>query len=81
MQRDTDKIITKIAILQGIVDKKNKLIRKYEKRNDVMTKALPGIKEKCDMVFVSAGAFIMGSDGMKREQRPRHKVHVNAFLY
>ena len=43
---DIDGIITKIAILQGIVDKKNRLIKKYEKRNDVMTKALPGIKER-----------------------------------
>jgi formylglycine-generating enzyme required for sulfatase activity len=76
---DIDSVITKIAVLQGILDKKNKLKRKYENRNDVMTKALQGIKEKCDMVFVSAGAFVMGSDGMKREQRPRHKVHVNAF--
>ena len=76
---DSDKILTKIAILQGIVDKKNRLIKKHEKRNEIMTKALRGIKEKSDMVFVSAGNFVMGNNSIKREQRPSHKVYVDAF--
>ena len=76
---DRDTVITKITILQGILDRKNRLIKKYENRNDVMTKALPRIKEKCDMVLIPAGPFIMGIDGIKREQRPSHKVYVDAF--
>lgn len=76
---DRDTVITKITILQGILDRKNRLIKKYENRNDVMTKALPRIKEKCDMVLVPAGPFIMGIDGIKEEQRPSHKVYVDTF--
>ncbi len=76
---DRDKILTKIAVLQGILDKKLKMIQKYESRNGVMSGALPGIKEKCDMVLIPAGSFIMGTDDIKREQRPSHKVHINTF--
>ncbi len=76
---DRDKILTKIAVLQGILDKKLRLIQKYERRNDDMAKALKGIKEKCDMVLIPAGSFIMGIDDIKREQRPRHKVHIDTF--
>jgi formylglycine-generating enzyme required for sulfatase activity len=76
---DVDKAITMIAILQRNLDKKNKLIDKYNKRNNVMTAALPGIKEKCDMVLIPAGPFIMGIDGIKEEQRPSHKVYIDTF--
>ena len=76
---DVDEVITRIAVLQRTLDRKNKLIQEYEERNDVMTKALPGIKEKCDMVLIPAGPFIMGIDGIKEEQRPKHKVYINTF--
>ena len=76
---DIDGIITKIAILQGIVNKKNRLIKKFEKRNEIMTKALRGIKEKRGMVLVPGGSFVMGNNSIKREQRPSHKVHIDAF--
>ncbi|OHC04536.1 MAG: hypothetical protein A3H23_03055 [Planctomycetes bacterium RIFCSPLOWO2_12_FULL_40_19] len=76
---DVDEVITRIAVLQRTLDRKNKLIQEYEERNDVMTKALPGIKEKCDMVLIPAGPFIMGIDGIKEEQRPKHKVYIDTF--
>lgn len=76
---DRDTVITKITVLQGILDRKNRLIKKYENRNDVMTKALPRIKEKCDMVLIPAGPFIMGIDGIKEDQRPDHKVYIDTF--
>jgi formylglycine-generating enzyme required for sulfatase activity len=44
-----------------------------------MIKALPSIKEKCDMVLIPAGPFIMGIDGIKEDQRPDHKVYVDTF--
>jgi formylglycine-generating enzyme len=76
---DVDEIITRIAVLQRNLDKKNKLIDKYNKRDEIMTAALPGIKEKCDMILIPAGPFIMGTDGIKEEQRPKHKVYIDAF--
>ncbi|MHC4453418.1 MAG: SUMF1/EgtB/PvdO family nonheme iron enzyme [Planctomycetota bacterium] len=76
---DRDKILTKIAVLQGVLDRKLKLIKKYERRNNVMTNALPGIKEKCDMVLVPAGPFIMGINDIKREQGPAHKIRIDTF--
>lgn len=76
---DVDNVITRIAVLQRTLDRKNKLIQEYEERNDVMTKSLPGIKEKCDMVLIPAGPFIMGIDGIKEEQRPKHKVYIDTF--
>jgi len=76
---DIDGIITKIAILQGIIDRKNRLIKKSAKRDSDMTKALPGIKEKRGMVFVPAGSFVMGNNSIKREQRPSHNVHLDPF--
>jgi len=77
--KDIDKTITMIAVLQRNLNKKDKLIDKYNKRNDIMTAALPGIKEKCDMVLIPAGPFIMGIDGIKEEQRPSHKVYIDTF--
>lgn len=76
---EVDKTITMIAVLQRILDKKNKLVDKYNKRDDIMTAALPGIKEKCDMVLIPAGPFIMGIDGIKEDQRPSHKVYIDTF--
>ncbi len=76
---DRDKILTKIAVLQGVLDRKLKMVRKYERRNNVMANALPGIKEKCDMVLVPAGSFMMGIDDIKREQGPAHKVRLDTF--
>ena len=76
---DIDNVITRIAVLQRTLDRKNKLMQEYEERNDVMTKALPGINGKCDMVLIPAGPFIMGIDGIKEEQRPKHKVYVDTF--
>jgi formylglycine-generating enzyme required for sulfatase activity len=76
---DIDGVITKIAILQRIIDKKSKLIKKHKKRNEIMTKALRGIKEKRGMVFVPAGSFVMGNNSIKREQRPSHNVHLDPF--
>lgn len=76
---DVDKTITMIAVLQRNLDKKNKLVDKYNKRDDIMTAALPGITEKCDMVLIPAGPFIMGIDGIKEDQRPSHKVYVDTF--
>jgi formylglycine-generating enzyme required for sulfatase activity len=76
---DIDGVITKIAILQRIIDKKNKLIKKHKKRNEIMTKALRGIKEKRGMVLVPAGSFVMGNNSIKREQRPSHNVYLDSF--
>ncbi len=76
---DRDKVLTKITVLQGIIDKKNKLIKKYKKRNEIMKKALPGIKEKSGMVLVPAGSFVMGNNSIRREQRPSHKVYLDSF--
>jgi len=76
---DVDKAITMITVLQRNLDKRNKLIDKYENRNNIMTAALPHIKEKCDMILIPAGSFIMGIDGIKEEQRPSHKVYVDTF--
>ena len=76
---DIDGVITKIAILQRIIDKKSKLIKKHKKRNEIMTKALRGIKEKRGMVLVPAGSFVMGNNSIKREQRPSHNVHLDPF--
>ena len=76
---DIDGVITKIAILQRIIDKKSKLIKKHKKRNEIMTKALRGIKEKRGMVLVPAGSFVMGNNSIKREQRPSHNVYLDSF--
>ncbi len=76
---DKDKVITKIVILQESLHRKKKLIKKYEQRDDIMKEALSGIKEKCDMVLIPAGPFIMGINDIKQEQRPSHKVYLNAF--
>ena len=78
-EEDIDKVITMIAVLQRNLDKRNKLIDKYNKRDEIMTAALPGIKEKCDMILIPAGSFIMGIDDIKEEQRPSHKVYVDTF--
>ena len=77
--KNKSKAITRIVVLQGILDRKNELIQKYEQRNVVMKEALPGIKEKCDMVLIPAGPFIMGINGIKVEQRPRHEVYLKPF--
>lgn len=42
---DVDGIITRIAVLQGILDKKNRLMKKYEKRDEIMTKHCQGLKK------------------------------------
>ncbi|MFQ5964936.1 MAG: SUMF1/EgtB/PvdO family nonheme iron enzyme [Candidatus Scalinduaceae bacterium] len=77
--KDIDKVVSYIAVLQTILNKKKKLMEKHAQRDSVMKEALPGIKEKCDMVLIPAGPFVMGINDIKREQRPSHKVYVDAF--
>ena len=76
---DIDKIVSYIAVLQSIINRKNKLVDARAKRDQAMKEALPRIKEKCDMVLIPTGPFIMGLEDIKREQRPPHKVYLNAF--
>ncbi|MDR4504686.1 MAG: SUMF1/EgtB/PvdO family nonheme iron enzyme [Candidatus Scalindua sp.] len=76
---DRDKVLLKMSVLQSIIDRKNELAESQEKRDTVMKNALPGIKEKCTMVFVPAGPFIMGFDDVKIEQRPSHEVYLDGY--
>lgn len=76
---DRDKVLLKMSVLQSIVDRKNELAKSQENRDTVMKDALPRIKEKCDMVFIPAGPFIMGFDDIKVEQRPSHEVYLDGY--
>ncbi len=77
--KDRDKVLVKMSVLQSIIDRRNELAKSEENRNIVMEDALPRIKEKCDMVFIPRGPFFMGIDDIKVEQRPRHKVYLDAY--
>ncbi|MCP5006832.1 MAG: SUMF1/EgtB/PvdO family nonheme iron enzyme [Planctomycetes bacterium] len=76
---DRDKVLVKMSVLQSIIDKKNKLVKSRENRKAIMNSALPGIKKKCDMVIIPTGPFVMGIDDIKVEQRPEHKVYLDAY--
>jgi len=76
---DIDKVVSYIAVLQSILNRKNKIIRAQAQRDAIMKESLPKIKEKCDMVLIPAGPFTMGIDDIKAEQRPSHKVYLDAF--
>lgn len=77
--KDRDEVVSYMAVLQSILDKKNELMKAYAQRDAIMKEALPRIKEKCDMVLIPSGPFIMGINGIKIEQRPSHKVYLDAF--
>ncbi len=77
--KDKGKVVSYMAVLQSILDEKNKLMEAYARRDDIMKKALPRIKEKCDMVLIPAGTFIMGINDIKVEQRPSHEVYLNPY--
>jgi formylglycine-generating enzyme len=77
--KDRDKVVTYIAVLQSILDKKDELMEAHAQRDAVMKNALPRIKEKCDMVLIPTGHFVMGINDIKIEQRPSHKVYLDAF--
>ena len=76
---DRDKVLVKMSVLQSIIDGKNKLVDAQAKRDTVMKEALPKIKEKCDMVFIPTGPFVMGINDIKGEQRPSHEVYLDAY--
>ncbi|GJQ58073.1 MAG: hypothetical protein SCALA701_08740 [Candidatus Scalindua sp.] len=76
---DRDKVLVKMSVLQSIVDRKDKLVKSQENRDTVMKSALPRVKEKCDMVFIPRGPFVMGIDDIKIEQRPSHEVYLDAY--
>ncbi len=76
---DIDKIVSYIAVLQSILNRKNKIIKARAQRDTIMKEALPKIKEKSDMVLIPAGLFTMGLNDIKTEQGPSHKVYLNTF--
>lgn len=76
---DLDEVVTYIALLSRILDNKNKSKEAASKRDTTMKDALPKIKEKCDMVLIPEGLFMMGIDDIKREQGPAHVIHLKAF--
>ncbi len=76
---DINKVVSYMAVLQSILNRKNKILESYAQRDAIMKKNLPRIKEKYNMALIPAGPFIMGKNYIKQEQRPSHKVYLDAF--
>lgn len=76
---DLNKAAGYIAILQEILSKKNEAEEDAKDRDVIMKESLAKNREKWDMVLIPAGEFIMGTDETRKDARPEHKVHLDAY--
>jgi serine/threonine-protein kinase len=70
--------ITFLLIIAGVISFAFLIFIVYPKINQRATVSVP-VKTDMDMVRVPAGNFLMGSEKSDRNQRPPHKVFLDAF--